>query len=81
MPIYEYQCPEGHVSERIRKHKDCDLSVVCHCGKDTNRIVSRPHCVPDGVYSYAENIGSARAHERRQAALESGQRVIKKELD
>ena len=78
--IYEYQCPLGHVSERIRKIADRHLSVVCHCRKEAQLVFSRPHIQPDGVYSYMPNIGTARDFERRQNALETGQKVIKRDL-
>lgn len=79
--IYEYECGAGHVSERMRKMADRNLSVVCHCGKDASLIVSRPHCLPDGMYSYMPNLGSARDFERRENAKETGQKVIKRTFD
>jgi hypothetical protein len=79
--IYEYECGEGHVSERRRKIADRALSVVCHCGKDARLIISHNHVPPSGVYSYMPNLGSARDFERRQNALETGQRVIKRTFD
>jgi hypothetical protein len=38
------------------------------------------HRQPDGIYSYAPNIGSADDHERRHEALKSGQRIIDRQV-
>lgn len=82
MPIYEYECSSGHISERVRKHAERMLPVVCHCGKGCRFVeISQPHCLPDGMYSYAPNVGSERAFERRQQALRDGVKVIKKDAD
>ena len=83
MPIYEYKCSNlagTHTTEAIRSYRDRDVrSPICHCGYQTFRIeISQPHCMPDGMYSYEPNVGSARDFERRRNALESGQRVIKR---
>jgi len=80
--IIEYECPEGHVVERLRKYDQRDEPVTCRCGLASKRIeISQPHCVPDGMYSYAPNIGSERQFERRQQALRDGVKIIKKEYD
>lgn len=80
--IIEYACPAGHVTEKLRKYADRDVDVVCHCGHSAKRIeISQPHCLPDGVYSYAPNIGSERQFERRQQALRDGIKVIPKSED
>lgn len=76
MPIYEYVCPNSHKVERLRRYEFRDDAVTCHCGASCTRTVSAPHCVPDGMYSYAPNIGSAAAFERRQEAIRSGKKVI-----
>lgn len=82
MAIYEYQCSTGHISERIRKYEQRDDTVLCDtCQGPTTRIVSLPHCPPDGVYSYAPNIGSANAFEKRRQAMKDGVKVMPKIRD
>lgn len=81
MPTFEYQCHAGHVSERVRKIADRHLSVACHCGRGAELIISHGHVPPSGMYSYMPNLGNARDFDRRQSALESGQRIIKREAN
>lgn len=82
MPIFEYDCPQRHRVERIRKYAARDEPVTCpQCAAPMTRVeISRTHCPPDGVYSYMPNIGDPNAFERRREALKNGQRIIKKEL-
>ena len=80
MPIFEYDCPARHRTERIRKYVARDEPVTCHCGQPARRIVSLPHCVPDGMYSYAPNVGSEAQFARRLDAMKNGEKLIPKEL-
>lgn len=79
MPIYEYRCPEQHVTPKIRKYADRDDPVECRCGAPAERIWSNTHCPPDGVYSYAPNVGDPDRFERQRAAIRSGTKVIPRE--
>lgn len=81
MPLYDYKCPGGHITEKIRKYLDRDQPVLCHCGEMTARMAPLPHCPPDGIYSYAPNIGSANAFEKRQQAIKDGVKVMPKIQD
>lgn len=68
MPIYEYRCGEGHLTERIRKYAERDEPLACErCSTPTQRIFSAHHAEPDGIYSYEPNIGSAADFERKRA--------------
>lgn len=78
MPQYQFRCPEGHVTERMRRMADRHDPEICSCGKDASLIISIPHCVPDGVYSYAPNIGSASAFEQRREHIKNGGGIIPK---
>ena len=82
MPILEYRCPTGHVTERLRTFARRDEPVACgQCGAATARVeISQPHCLPDGMYSYAPNLGDANHFERRREAMKTGQKVFKKEV-
>ena len=43
MPLYEYQCVEGHVTERFRLMECRDSPVDCaHCGRLALRQLSVP---------------------------------------
>ena len=68
-PIYDYRCPDcDRVDERLRRYDERDYKANCpDCGSRQVRIPSAHHNPPDGVYSYAPNIGSADAFERKQA--------------
>jgi len=65
--IYQYQCERGHTVESIRKIAQRHDPVTCDiCREPMHLIISRPAGSPDGVYSYAPNLGNANAFELRQ---------------
>lgn len=80
MAIYEYLCPEGHRRERVRRFVAKDAPCDClECPLPMTRVeVSLPHCLPDGMYSYAPNLGSEKDFARRIDAVRDGQTLIKK---
>lgn len=79
MPIYDYVDDEGHTVEHIRSYGRRDEPTVCYCGRTMRRLeISPTHCPPDGVYSYAPNVGSADRFERQRAAIKSGTKVIER---
>ena len=71
-PIYDFSCPScGQQVTRLRKWETRDEPVTCGtCGKPMERLFPIPHCLPDGVYSYAPNIGSAEKFERKQDKID-----------
>lgn len=78
-PIYEYMCSDGHVSEALRKMADREMATLCdECGQLTTLIVSRPSGSPDGIYSYAPNVGDPVAFEKRRQAIKDGVTVYPK---
>ncbi len=79
--LYDYKCSNGHTVERLVRMANRDDAATCHCGQPLTRVISAPHCLPDGVYSYMPNVGSANAFERRQQAIKDGVKVIPKILD
>lgn len=40
--IYEYKCPQGHISEAFAKVADRNNPITCRCGEQANRIMSSP---------------------------------------
>jgi putative FmdB family regulatory protein len=69
-PIYEYRCGQNHRLEVIRKYDARDELTVCdECGHPMYRIPSAHHRQPDGLYSYAPNVGSPDAFEQRAEAI------------
>jgi putative FmdB family regulatory protein len=41
LPVYEYRCPKGHLSEEIRPMKDSNSDTICEvCGEISKRIMS-----------------------------------------
>ncbi len=79
--LYDYACKDGHTVERLVRMTSRDDAASCHCGQPLARIISAPHCVPDGMYSYSPNVGSERAFEQRREAIKNGQKVIPKIQD
>lgn len=76
MPSYDYRCVEGHITGGIRKIDNRHDSPPCQtCGEPTLLIISRTHCPPDGIYSYAPNVGSEWDFERKRSAIKAGRKV------
>lgn len=67
MPLFEYECASGHRREELLKAGDAPV-VICSCGLPMARLFPLVHRPPDGIYSFAENIG--RPYEKRQQAIE-----------
>jgi hypothetical protein len=82
MALYEYACTNGHKVERlVMRFEDADRPRRCTtCQKPLTRLVSVPHSPPDGVYSYAPNVGDADRFERQREAIKNGQRTLKRSL-
>lgn len=40
MPHYEYQCPEGHITEELRIVEFRNCPITCHCGLEARRKFS-----------------------------------------
>jgi putative FmdB family regulatory protein len=38
--LYQYRCPEGHITELSRKISERNDTVICECGKEAKRIFS-----------------------------------------
>jgi len=71
MPLYDYSCPEcGSKTTRLRRYTERDEPVLCTCGRLMERLFPLPHVGPDGMYSYAENVGSKDSFDRKMAKLE-----------
>lgn len=49
MPLYEYKCSEGHVTEHITKLADRLLPVVCECGNLAHYTISAPNVRLEGI--------------------------------
>ena len=81
MPLYDYECTNLHRVEYLER-ADATTERRCPvCGTATRRLFPAPHVAPDGVYSYAPNIGDPRAfEERRQHIREHGITPRAKEL-
>lgn len=42
MPLYEYECPNGHRTEKFLSLAEADKRIKCpQCGKRTERVFSR----------------------------------------
>jgi putative FmdB family regulatory protein len=70
VPIYEYRCGEGHVTEKLRKYDARDEPAICpQCNSATQRIPSAHHAEVDGIYSHTPNIGTKDAFERKRYGI------------
>ena len=70
MPVYDYDCGKcGAVVSRIRKWEEKGDSVTCECGAPMDPLFPLPHCLPDGMYSYAPNVGSEESFERKMGKI------------
>lgn len=80
MPIYEYRCPDGHLHEDIRAYAFRDKRTRCpRCKRICRRLPPMPHVEPDGMHSYAPNVGDPVAFEKRLHAMKEGVKVYPKE--
>ncbi len=84
MPEYDYKCDHDHRAVRLRTMSKRDDPLACEeCGGAMTLTMSRSHVAPDGVYSYAPNVGDPERFERQRehikARKEGGPRVMKRE--
>jgi len=67
MPLYEFRCPRGHVTERLMNLDDAVDSIRCPakmrrpgtCGQRANRAISAP-------VVFSEDFFTARNYEKRK---------------
>jgi putative FmdB family regulatory protein len=69
MPVYEYQCPEGHVVNALRRVVDRDRVPECPCGHLTRKVILSPPKV-FGDYEGYESPATGQWVEGRRARLE-----------
>ena len=71
MPLYEYRCPNGHTHQRLRKITEREKPAACiSCDEEATPILSTPHVLPDGCYSYAPNVGTMDTFDRKQHLMQ-----------
>lgn len=58
MPRYEFECPDGHITEKIMKVSDSDIKVVAcaQCRKAAKKIISGAADVKDFRSYWDENL-------------------------
>ena len=60
MPIYEYSCKAGHVTERLLSMNTAIETIACPaCGKPAERIISLPTI-------FSDDFSVAKSYERRK---------------
>lgn len=78
MPLYDFQCAEGHKFEKFVALKDFEDPVFCGCNAPAQRLISAPMFSVDQVgYTCpvtGEWIGSKREH--RENLAKHGCRVL-----
>lgn len=72
MPLYDFRCPDGHVTTRLVRHSMKSVVIPCaHCDQDAEWQFPKPHIAPDGTYSHEPNLGDANEFERRQEEMKT----------
>ena len=46
MPLFEYECPDQHVTEVLLRVREIPPSMVCSCGQLARKIISAPAFTP-----------------------------------
>ncbi len=74
MPIYEFECPKGHITERLCSAGEA-ATILCDCGDSARRIMSRVQIKIDApAASGADDLKAAHDH---WMASPEGQKVFK----
>jgi putative FmdB family regulatory protein len=47
MPLYEFTCDCGKITEKFMKMQSVKSKVMCSCGKWAKRVFSAPMCITD----------------------------------
>jgi putative FmdB family regulatory protein len=74
VPVYEYQCPEGHVTTALRAVVDRDRVPECPCGHLTRKVILSPPKV-FGDYEGYESPASGKWVEGKRARVEDLRRT------
>lgn len=58
MPRYEFECPEGHITEKLMRISDSDIKMVtCRvCGRGARKIISGAADVKDFSPYWDDNL-------------------------
>jgi putative FmdB family regulatory protein len=80
MPIYEYRCPNGHMTDAFRSVDTRHALERCKCGAMAEKVISRPAFAVGDIKGYRSTldgtwIGSRsahRAHMRQHDVIEVG---------
>lgn len=49
MPLYDFQCEEGHRFDRFVKLCDFDERQACACGEGASRLLAAPRLLSDSI--------------------------------
>ncbi len=60
MPVYEFQCPNGKITEKMVKMGTREISCP-HCGKKARKIISSCTFTLKGGGWYADGYASAKS--------------------
>ena len=75
MPIYEYQCPNGHRFEVIQKFDDASIDVCTECGAPVQRLISSPAIQFKGsgfyITDYARKVDSSSESSSKSTSTDS----------
>ena len=83
MPLYEYECSQGHRFDIVAPMTECRKRRKCECGKMAKRIITAPRQVMPDFEPFVDNTGtiiggraSYREHLKRTGGIELGKSDI-----
>lgn len=53
MPLFDYECPQGHIEEHLARHRE--TAWVCTCGALAERIMGAPTVFMDSINPYYDH--------------------------
>jgi putative FmdB family regulatory protein len=76
MPLYDFRCPQGHVTEVFAKVSDRENPQTCDCGAQSERVLLKPPSLDYGAMAQGESAGTTaidrfeRQHKQQRAKEE-----------
>lgn len=84
MPIYEYRCRSGHITQRLKKYSQRSMKETCVCGQKSAIVVSMPARTKyawgdtewDGLHDRATGVTYRDKNHRQQVMKSRGLREL-----
>jgi len=89
MPLYDYKCPDGHVTEVLLRVNEIPKAMVCHCGQLALKQIGMPALTPGrwgdqtGTYGvngyYDKSLGATYSNSMQRDKIMRKKGLIRKE--